>query len=276
MNEDPHITRFEELVAGHAMADLDSAERAELDQSAVQVPGSLGAELDRIAAQLEIDAAAAAPAPMPAHLVRLLESRAREFASQVAPSSGGPAVASGPLAALPDPPAPAAPARKSVISGPWPGWAVAACLAGILAAQWMVKPAGTEPLVSPVEARAALLKSSSDLMRVSFKGAGGDYELAGGEIVWSDSRQEGYMELLNLPPNDPAKSQYQLWIVDPDRDEIPVDGGVFDVPASDQAVVVPVRSKLAVSEPTVFVITLEQPGGVVRSKQEVVVAIAKP
>ena len=83
------------------------------------------------------------------------------------------------------------------------------------------------------------------------------------------------MTLSNIPANDPTKRQYQLWIVDPARDEIPVDGGVFDIPAGASAVVIPINAKLAVRNPAAFVITLEQPGGVVKSKQEVVVALAK-
>lgn len=282
MKDDPNITRFEELVAGHVMADLDPVERAELDQFGGGSSAELEADLDRIAAQLEIEAAAAATAPMPAHLVRMLESRARELATQGAGSSEVSApgrISPKPMSigALPDPVVSDSGApRRTIFSSPWPGWAAAACLAGILAAQWMIQPGGGDPAeLSPAQARAALLESSTDLVRVSFQGTG-DYELAAGDIVWSDARQEGFMELSKLPPNDPGEAQYQLWIVDPDRDEFPVDGGVFDVPASDQPVVIPVRSRLPVSDPTVFVITLEQPGGVVRSKQETVVAVAKP
>ena len=82
------------------------------------------------------------------------------------------------------------------------------------------------------------------------------------------------MSLVNLPVNDPTQNQYQLWIVDPKRDEIPVDGGVFNIPAGSKTAIIPIRNTLQVSKPTVFVITLEQPGGVVKSKQEVVVALA--
>ena len=82
------------------------------------------------------------------------------------------------------------------------------------------------------------------------------------------------MTLTQLPVNNPDAKQYQLWIVDPMRDEKPVDGGVFDIPAGSDTVVVPIRSALAVNQPKAFVITLEQPGGVVVSKQETVVALA--
>ena len=74
------------------------------------------------------------------------------------------------------------------------------------------------------------------------------------------------MLLTGMPVNDPATSQYQLWLVDPDRDENPVDGGVFDIPADESSVVIPIDAKLAVNNPTVFAITREQPGGVVVSK----------
>ena len=79
-----------------------------------------------------------------------------------------------------------------------------------------------------------------------------------------------------IPANDPTQAQYQLWIVDPARDpDAPVDGGVFDIPADGSPVVIPIAAKLALNNPQAFVITLEQPGGVVKSKLEKVVALAK-
>ena len=63
--------------------------------------------------------------------------------------------------------------------------------------------------------------------------------------------------------------------MDPERDELPVDGGVFDIPEGVDKALIPIKNALQVDKPTLFVITLEQPGGVVKSKQEVVVAIAK-
>ena len=96
-----------------------------------------------------------------------------------------------------------------------------------------------------------------------------------GEVIWNDEKQEGYMSLENLAVNDPTKNQYQLWIVDPKRDELPVDGGVFDITLKDGKSIIPIRNALAINKPVAFVITLEQSGGVVKSKQEVVVALAK-
>jgi anti-sigma-K factor RskA len=161
--------------------------------------------------------------------------------------------------------------RGKFILGPWLGWAVAACLLGLLMVNNLVLDKAT-----PAEQRlSALLAEAPDAMRLAFSPAGEPFATTAGEVVWSDSRQEGYMTLANIPANDPTKRQYQLWIVDPARDEIPVDGGVFDIPAGPGPVVVPIDAKLAVHNPAAFVITLEQPGGVVKSKQEVVVALAK-
>jgi anti-sigma-K factor RskA len=119
-----------------------------------------------------------------------------------------------------------------------------------------------------------LRSEANDLIERKFEGLG-DFKSAGGKVVWSDQLQEGFMSLSGIPVNDPGKAQYQLWIVDPKRDEAPVDGGVFDIPTDGSPVVIPISAKLALSNPQAFVITLEQPGGVVKSKQEKVVALAK-
>ncbi len=93
-----------------------------------------------------------------------------------------------------------------------------------------------------------------------------EYANVEGDVVWNDERQEGYLLLSGMPANDPGVSQYQLWIVDPERDGNPVDGGVFDIPRGATEVVVPIDAKLAVNNPKVFAITREQPGGVVVSQ----------
>ncbi|MEM6458342.1 MAG: anti-sigma factor [Planctomycetota bacterium] len=94
------------------------------------------------------------------------------------------------------------------------------------------------------------------------------YEQVTGRVAWSDAAQAGYLVFEGLPVNDPAETQYQLWIVDPQRDELPVDGGVFDVAehlAADGRAYVPIDAKLPVASPAAFAVTVEKPGGVVRS-----------
>ena len=128
------------------------------------------------------------------------------------------------------------------------------------------------PLLQKFE---SLIQGESDTQRLEFASASDPYNGLSGEVIWNDEKQEGYMSLENLAVNDPTKTQYQLWIVDPERDELPVDGGVFDITQKDGTQIIPIRNALAINKPVAFVITLEQPGGVVKSKQEIVVALAK-
>jgi hypothetical protein len=128
------------------------------------------------------------------------------------------------------------------------------------------------PLLQKFE---SLIQDESDTQRLEFASASDPYNGLSGEVIWNDEKQEGYMSLKNLAVNDPTQNQYQLWIVDPERDELPVDGGVFNITEKDGKQIIPIRNALAISKPVAFVITLEQPGGVVKSKQEVVVALAK-
>ena len=121
----------------------------------------------------------------------------------------------------------------------------------------------------------SLIQDKPDTQRLEFASASDPYAGLSGEVIWNDEKQEGYMSLENLAVNDPTQNQYQLWIVDPERDELPVDGGVFDITQKDGKQIIPIRNALAINKPVAFVITLEQPGGVVKSKQEVVVALAK-
>jgi len=128
------------------------------------------------------------------------------------------------------------------------------------------------PLLQKFE---SLIQGESDTQRLEFASASDPYAGLSGEVIWNDEKQEGYMSLENLSVNDPTINQYQLWIVDPERDELPVDGGVFDITQKDGKSIIPIRNALVINKPVAFVITLEQPGGVVKSKQEIVVALAK-
>ena len=128
------------------------------------------------------------------------------------------------------------------------------------------------PLLQKFE---SLIQDESDTQRLEFASASDPYAGLSGEVIWNDEKQEGYMSLENLAVNDPTINQYQLWIVDPERDELPVDGGVFDITQKDGKSIIPIRNALVINKPVAFVITLEQPGGVVKSKQEIVVALAK-
>jgi anti-sigma-K factor RskA len=96
-----------------------------------------------------------------------------------------------------------------------------------------------------------------------------------GDVVWSDSQKVGYMRFRGLPPNDPNRETYQLWIFDESQDDkTPIDGGVFDV-NSDGEVIIPIDAKLSPQNVKMFAVTVEKPGGVVVSKREKIAALAK-
>jgi anti-sigma-K factor RskA len=162
------------------------------------------------------------------------------------------------------------PAWQAVVRNPLSGWIAAAAM---LVFSLLVTR--EKPRIAPAQAELRLRAEAADLIERKFQGVG-DFKQAAGSVIWSDGLQQGYMTLNGIPANDPRQAQYQLWIVDPARDpDSPVDGGVFDVPTDGSPVVIPIAAKLAINQPQAFVITLEQPGGVVKSKQEKVVALAK-
>ncbi len=213
-------------------------------------------EFELAVAELNVAALGELEAP-PAELLQRISSDARDRLAR--PRSE-------PLAA--------AQRRRRVFAWPALGWIAAA----LVLAAFVIERIRARPR-DPAERREQLLASAADLVRAEWKPSADP--LAGGlrgEIVWSRARQEGYMSFRSLPPNDPARSQYQLWIFDATRKEWeskPVDGGVFDVGPGDE-VIVPIDAKLAVRQAALFALTLEAPGGVVVSAREHLLATATP
>lgn len=243
--------RFEELDAGRALGDLSSDEVNEWKKLSNNNKTESSLVFDWITTELELKNSE--PCPLSSSLVTRLNDTIPAFTNKRAskPSSS-----------------------KVVSIIPWLGWAAAACLLVFFNLPDFDAPTPA-PELTAAQKLEELVRIAPETKRLAFAPASDPYAEISGEVVWNDERQEGYMSLANLPVNDPTKNQYQLWIVDPKRDEIPVDGGVFDIPAGSDTAVIAIRNALQVSKPTVFVITLEQPGGVVKSKQEVVVALAK-
>jgi hypothetical protein len=174
------------------------------------------------------------------------------------------------------------------------GWGVAACLGLALLSRSTLSPregirpdpeaAAVRPAAAdPAEKRRALLLAEDPTALAVAWAAGEDRSVTGlpegmthGDVVWSQSRQQGYMRFRGLAANDPAVEQYQLWIFDAERDAAhPVDGGVFDVADADGEVCVPIDPRLPIGKPTLFAITVEKPGGVVVSKRERLPLLAK-
>lgn len=257
--------RFDELSAGRAMGDLSLEEERELGALCEQLGMSVDDSFDWLAAELEIEAVQGSIEPMP----EALSARLHQWAAECGPPEVEPVSmvrpSETPVMVRPD-----VPAWWRAVSHPALGWAAAAAVVLFAA----LAPRDEAPDSQPMT-ETRLRSEAKDLIESTFSGLG-DFKQAGGSVVWSDTLQQGFMKLSGIPVNDPKKSQYQLWIVDPTRDaDAPVDGGVFDIPTDGSPVIVPITAKLALTNPKAFVITLEQPGGVVKSKQETVVALAK-
>ena len=159
-------------------------------------------------------------------------------------------------------------AEETTASAPPPrtgrlGWAVAAMLA--LVVVFTQLPDAEPDAFDPGAARTALVAQAETEIIDWGQSNIPAYNSVTGDVVWNNELQEGYLRLVGMPANDPNISQYQLWIVDPDRDANPVDGGVFDVPQGADEIIIPIDAKLDVFNPDAFAITREQPGGVVVS-----------
>lgn len=264
--------RLEELLLDRAVFGLDSAEAAEIATLAPE--GDLPEEYELLAAQVFL-----ANSPEGDRLPDSLRERvlgyspsAQSGSASVSPASGGPAQA--------------APVTRDTS-----GWtsALFAIAASLLLGLWLgslsevgSKPGAGSPSRSETELAVASLdefrQRHSDAVTVAWSATedkaavGIDGETRDGadwgEVVWSDSAQQGYMRFRGLEANDPAVAQYQLWIFDANRDDAhPVDGGVFDIAADtpDGEQLVRINAKLSVSKATLFAITVERPGGVVVS-----------
>ncbi len=153
---------------------------------------------------------------------------------------------------------------------------VLALAASIALAAGILWPKSEAP-TPPVAARMSFLKSHPEVTPIAWTTTEDPAaQGASGDVVWSDEAQQGYMTFSGLPANDPAVTQYQLWVFDAARDErYPVDGGVFDVPSGEEVAVVPIATKLPVSRATMFAVTIEPAGGVVVSDRSRLPLLAK-
>lgn len=243
----------------------EGEEQSEPDMN--DVAGELMAEMTR-----SDERAAELPPALARRLIAIGESEVAK-AALGAPTGlvGGVRAARGPMGSPSD--------RAGLRVSSWgarAGWLVA--LAATVA--WLVLPSplAEKSMLDGANATGALLDSlleTPELVRVPWAASTDPAATtATGEVVWDARTQRGVMRIAGLVPNDPRLAQYQLWIIDGDRDaRYPVDGGVFDVTGSGE-VLVPITARLRVGRPTLFAITLERPGGVVVSARERLVLAA--
>lgn len=271
MSTSPRHDRLLELLADRATGALTEADRAELEALLAEPDRELDAVIGGLLTAFDDPA----PRPMPAGFKDRLAAEGRRLVESGA--LAGPAHAppdhAPPDRARPEPAAP--PAYRFPSSA---GWLAAAVLALVAAAGWWPRLAGPPTYR---EQLAQLTEEDPGTEIIEFE-AMTDPAAAGltGKIYWSQARQEGYFRVRNLATNDPSREQYQFWFFDKSRTH-PVDGGVFNLADGqlDRATgeyIFPIHAKLTVREPVMFAVTVEEPGGVVVTKQERVVMIAKP
>lgn len=153
----------------------------------------------------------------------------------------------------------------------WAPWLAAAAGITLAAIAWLPTVLNTKP-TNPV----ATVSDDPGAVRLAWR----DWDSpeqpgVTGEVVWSESKQSGYMKFVGLKPNDPAQEQYQLWIIDSRGMEQRISGAIFNASAGET--IVPIKPGIDVKQAAAFALTIEKPGGVWVSdmKRRVVIAAKK-
>jgi hypothetical protein len=265
--------RLVELLVQRASEGLSANEQIELNRLLAQGNYTDADQFETTAAALML-ASSLEEELLPDSLRRRLEQQAEGFLV-TAPASVTPLTVKAPESS-----------RTSGSSNKLPWVAAAACAAIALVGWWpRVQDEREIDILSQASAdtdtvsraRERLLAQNTVMQR-EWKAT--EYPAASGvtgDVVWDAQAQVGYMRFRGLPMNNPAETQYQLWIFDSTRDDkYPVDGGVFNAkPNADGEVVVPILAKLLVRDPALFAVTVEKPGGVVVSDRQRIVVMAQ-
>ena len=259
MNQPGYPDRLLELLLDESSVGLSDEQKRELEQMLSDYSQVDRDELLQVAALAQLSFLkhqTAAQESLPDSL------KSRVMANAQLRSYSSPPPGSRPNAAPSPGPDSSGPSPWSWLGLPALGWYAATALAVLF---FVNRPAPI-PAPLPIAAQAeALLEDCADVLVNAWDAPSEPgYQSVTGDVVWCPSSQTGFMRLAGMPTNNPTAEQYQLWIVDPERDERPVDGGVFDV-ASTGNVVIPIDAKLDIISPAAFAITKEVPGGVVVS-----------
>ena len=256
---EPLEFRMQELAAGFSLGDLTEAEWNEMksyDQATFQ---AMVERTDEAAAKAFLTFQGTMPSePMPAELSSRLKRMASGYFAQVEDRNSAKVTI-----------APSSMGLREITA-----WLCMAASIALALSVWL--PGKRDWNVSLQQQRDSLIASAPDIVRSTWESTAPDQKpgVELGEVAWSSATQQGFMTIRGLSVNDATKQQYQLWIIDPSRDDKPVDGGVFDITSAGESIV-PIRAKLRVDKPTVFAITVEKPGGVVVSDQKRLPLLAK-
>jgi hypothetical protein len=230
--------RLMELLADHATVGLREAEQEELDRHLAGVPQF------KVSFELAAAAAHLAMSPpmltLPGSLERSLVREADDWVTQ------GERIQS--------------PAKRPHRMPAWPGWLAAAACLTLAAAAWLGRP-GEKPInpealatrPGTIVAPWGDFNALDDKSPPEIKGVQGD-------VVWNEDEQRGYMRFVGLPVNDPAKEQYQVWLVDARGLGQRISGAVFNS-SSARECIVPIDPAIRTDGVSIFAVTIERPGG---------------
>ncbi len=276
--------RLVDLLVKQATEGLAAAEKAELERLMTRHRDADPELIERVAAALAL-AGNLKEEPLPADLRRRVEADGRKWIAASASSvtdirarrrSEQPATSRSQWPWLA-----AAASLLLAVLGWWPRLLVTLVPATVPVVSTQEPAITPEPAVTPeptlAEKRESLLAKGASVVQSAWSATAdpGSQGIAG-DVVWDNESQTGYLRFTGLAANDPGTFQYQLWIFDATQDErYPIDGGVFDIPAGQTEVVIPIDPKITVSSPQMFAVTMEKPGGVVVSGREHIVALAK-
>lgn len=263
-----------ELLAGDAMGDLDATERQQLAELMTEDDKLNAEELRLTAGALQLAFTHQAPEDMPASLRDKIATDAPKYLSRT-------------TAMAPVQPVVNGNSTTSISRREQFAWLTTAASLLFAIGLWVSSQRSPEStpgapsiassvtVTSAAKARDELIAQASDRIAIAWASGTTPFDKpVSGDVVWSNSRQKGFLRFVGMPVNDPSSQQYQLWIIDPARDANPIDGGVFDV-SSDGEVIIPIDAKLTVIDPAAFAVTIEKPGGVVVSDQKRLPLLAK-
>lgn len=129
------------------------------------------------------------------------------------------------------------------------------------------------PELTAAQRREQLLASAPDVIQTNWVSAKDDKKVLG-DVVWSNAQQKGYLRLRGMPVLDASRETYQLWIVDERNEKTPVSGGIFNVGGAGE-IIIPINAQTRIVKPKQFAVTKEKAGGVIVSKPDRIVAVAK-
>jgi anti-sigma-K factor RskA len=263
-----YTDRVLELLVQRATDSLNASEQLELNRLLGQDKQSDGHQFEQTTAALLL-AGVGEEEPIPEGLKSKLMAQAENFALNMATRAP---VVNMPLAEPAKAPRRSPQRARPQPANRWP-WVATAAAVIIAVAGWWPRLGGDTDGTQKLE---QVLADQSTLKRDWLTTEDPAAKGVTGEVIWNQATQVGYMRFRGLAANDPQHVQYQLWIFDRARgDKYPVDGGVFDIPANDGEVLVPITARLPVRDPAMFAVTLEQAGGAVVSEREHILVLAK-